>query len=79
MENIPYYSEIRLKAIFSSLLITENCHYPEGETALASLKKERVVIAIKGKIAFNRISIIRIPLYLDLDLDFGNLGRKWAR
>ena len=58
-----YYNEIRLKAIFSSLLITENCHYPEGETALASLKKERVVIAIKGKIAFNRISIIRIPLY----------------
>ena len=48
---------------FSSLPLTGNCDYPERETALASLKKESLVVAIKGKIAFNRISFIRNRLY----------------
>ena len=35
------------------------------QRALASLKKESLVVAIKGKIAFNRISFIRNRLYLN--------------
>ena len=57
------YSATRIKAIFSSLRLSGNCHYPKKGTALASLKRRVLVVVINREIAIIRISFNRVLLY----------------